>query len=712
MRTLGFIAVRPRAAIAAGAVKSAWSALFLIALLLGPFGVAGAAEYYGVDPGGSRYAELAQINTGNVDRLVTAWNYRTGDLARRDAAVLRHSKFEVTPILVDGRLLICTPFNEVIALDPGDGHELSRFDLKIATDYRPANLFTCRGVAFWRDSGGAAGPCATRVLTVTNDARLIALDLETGRRCAGFGQNGEVRIEPGKPLRWPGEWQMTSAPTVYADLVIVGSSIGDNQRVDEPRGTVRAFDVRTGALRWDWDPIPRRADDPAAVTWGEGWRQAGAANVWAPMSVDAARHLVFLPTTSPSPDFYGGLRPGDNLYADSVVGLNAETGERVWSFQTVHHDVWDYDVASQPSLASITLDGQRRDVVIQSTKQGLIFVLDRETGQPVLPVEERKAPQGGVAGEVLSPTEPFPADLPPLGVDRVRPEDAFGLTPWDRGACAKAIAASRSEGRFTPPSEQGTLEMPFTGGGTNWGGVAVDGEHARVFANTSNMIHLITLFPAAQFAEFKARFPGKEISPQTGAPFGMMREVLLSPIGLPCNPPPWGTLSAIDLNSRKILWQTPLGTVEAMNPLGLARRLGTPTLGGPLATSGGLVFIGAAMDDYLRAFDANTGAELWTGRLPATGNSTPTTYEWQGRQYVVIAAGGHGETGSPANDALVAFALPRPGESTSSPWVSWIDKPGGRFQLHAGMVALALVAALVLLTSWRGRHRRRAQAAR
>ena len=232
------------------------------------------------------------------------------------------------------------------------------------------------------------------------------------------------------------------------------------------------------------------------------------------------------------------------------------------------------------------------------------------------------------------------------------------------------------------------------------------------FADTSNMIHLITLFSAAQFVEFKARFPGKEISPQTGAPFGMMREVLLSPIGLPCNPSPWGTLSAIDLNSRKILWQTPLGTTEAMNPLGLALRFGTPTLGGPLATSGGLVFIGAAMDDYLRAFDAKTGAELWTGRLPATGNSTPTTYEWQGRQYVVIAAGGRGETGSPANDALVAFALPRLGESTPSPWVSWTDKPGGRFKLHAGMVAVALVAALVLLTSWRGRRRRRAQAAR
>jgi hypothetical protein len=224
-----------------------------------PFGVAGAAEYYGVDSGGSRYAELAQINTGNVDRLLTAWTYRTGDLARRDAAVLRRSKFEVTPILVDGRLLICTPFNEVIALDPGDGYELWRFDPKIATDYRPANLF-CRGVAFWRDSGGAAGPCATRVLTVTNDARLIALDLETDRRCAGFGQEGEVRIEPGKPLLWPGEWQMTSVPTVYADLVIVGSSIGDNQRVDEPRGTVRAFDVRTGALRWD------SARSPAAPT--------------------------------------------------------------------------------------------------------------------------------------------------------------------------------------------------------------------------------------------------------------------------------------------------------------------------------------------------------------------------------------------------------------------------------------------------------------
>ena len=696
---------------AGGGMKSAWNALLLLALLLVPLGAARAAEYYGVDPGGSRFAGLAQINTGNVDQLISTWTYHTGDLARRDADVMKRSKFEVTPILVDSRLLICTAFNEVIALDPADGHELWRFDPKIATDYRPANLFTCRGVAFWRDAAGAAGPCASRVLTVTNDARLIALDMATGKRCAGFGQDGEVKIEAGKPLLWPGEWQMTSAPTVYADLVIIGSSIGDNARVDEPRGTVRAFDARTGALRWDWDPIPRSADDPAAASWGDGWKTTGAANVWAPMSVDVARHLVFLPTTSPSPDFYGGLRPGDDLYANSVVALNADTGERVWSFQTVHHDVWDYDVASQPSLATITLDGKKRDVVVQGTKQGLIFVLDRETGQPVLPVEERKVPQGGVAGEVLSPTQPFPADLPPLGVDRIRPEDAYGLTPWDRDACAKVIAASRSEGRFTPASEQGTLEMPFTGGGTNWGGVAVDGEHGLVFANTSNMMHLITLFPAAQYKEWKERFPDKEVSPQYGAPFGMKREVVLSPLGLPCNPPPWGTLSAIDLNSRKILWQVPLGTSEAKDPLGLAQRLGTPNVGGPLATAGGLVFIGATLDDYLRAFDAKTGDELWTGRLPAAANATPTTYEWQGRQYVVVAAGGHGETGSPANDALVAFALPGPGESPPSPLLSWIDKPGGHFKLHAGLAAIGLVVVVVLLVRWR-RARRRRRAAR
>jgi quinoprotein glucose dehydrogenase len=673
---------------------------------------AGGAEYYGYDQGGGRFAPLDQITPGNVDRLISAWTYHTGDLKSRAPDVLKRSKFEVTPILVGDKLVACTPFNAVVALDPGGGRELWRYDPEIKTDYRPANMFACRGVAVWHGPAGA-GPCSQRILTATADRRLIALDLKDGKRCADFGQDGAVRIDPGKPLLWPGEFQFTSPPAVIGDLVILGSSIADNARVDAPRGTVRAFDVRTGALRWAWDPVPERADDPDAASWGDGWRTTGAANVWAPIAIDEARGLIFLPTTSPSPDFYGGLRPGDNRRADSVVALKADTGALAWSFQLVHHDVWDYDNPAQPSLATITLDGKERDVVIQGTKQGLIFVLDRDTGKPVLPVKERPVPQGGVDGEALSPTQPFPADLPPLGPDRITPDEAWGLTPWDRGACAKAIASARSEGRFTPPGLEGALVMPFTGGGVNWGGLAVDAGKGVVYVNSSNLVHRVTLFPAADYAEMKQRFPDKEVSPQRGAPFGMKRELLASPLGLPCNPPPWGVLTALDLGSRKILWQVPLGTTEELNPLGLARHIGTPTFGGPLATASGLIFIGAALDDYLRAFDARTGAELWTGRLPSAGIATPTSYLWQGRQYVVIAAGGHGEAGAPAGDTLIAFALPRPGESGPSPWLGWLDRPGGRFRLHAGMagaaaLALAALALAALWLRWRQRRHRRA----
>ena len=679
----------------------------LLLALLSLAAQASAAEYYGYDPGGSRFAPLDQITPGNVDQLAPAWTYHTGDLKSRAPDVLKRSTFEVTPILVDDKLVACTSFNAVVAVDPGTGHELWRYDPEIKTDYRPANWFTCRGVAVWRGPAGLAGPCAERILTATADLRLIALDLKDGKPCAGFGQDGAVRIDPGKPLLWPGEFQFTSPPAVIGDLVILGSAIADNQRVDAPRGTVRAFDARTGAPRWRWDPVPERADDPDAASWGDGWRTTGAANVWAPISIDEARGLIFLPTTSPSPDFYGGLRPGDNRRADSVVALKAETGAVLWSYQLVHHDLWDYDIPAQPSLATITLDGKARDVVVQGTKPGLVFVLDRDTGLPALPIEERPVPQGGVAGEALSPTQPFPTDLPLLGPDRITPEQAWGLTPWDRGACARAISSARSEGRFTPPSLQGTLEIPFSGGGVNWGGLAVDGGKSVVYVNSTNLVHRITLFPVADYEQMKQRFPDKEVSPQRGAPYGMKRELLVSPLGLPCNPPPWGVLTALDLGSRKILWQTPLGTTEELNPLGIARRLGTPTFGGPLATASGLIFIGATLDDYLRAFDAKTGAELWTGRLPSAGIATPTTYLWQGRQYVLIAAGGRAETGVPAGDALVAFVLPGPGESGPSPWLRWLDQPGGRFELHAGMAG-TVVLAVAVLWWWRRdrRHRR------
>jgi quinoprotein glucose dehydrogenase len=380
------------------------------------------------------------------------------------------------------------------------------------------------------------------------------------------------------------------------------------------------------------------------------------------MSVDAARGLVFVPTTNPSPDFWGGDRKGQDAHATSVVALDAATGQVAWGFQTTHHDVWDYDVPAQPTLADVAYGGHTTPAVIQGTKQGLIFTLSRDTGAPVIPVDERPVAQGGAPGEALSPTQPFPRAPKPLGPSAIKPEDAYGVTPIDRGACRKAIAGARFDGMYTPPSTQGTLLYPFTGGGVNWGGLAFDAARQVVYVNTSNALHLVTLIPADKVAAARRREPDMEISPQKGAPFGMRRQFVASPIGMPCNPPPWGQLHAIDMHTGKVLWEVPLGTTRDLAPGTqlFLRGTGTPNFGGPIATGSGLVFIGAAMDNYLRAFDAASGRELWRGRLPAGGQATPMTYVWKGRQYVVIAAGGHSKANTKRGDSVVAFALPGP----------------------------------------------------
>lgn len=615
-------------------------------------------SHYGADAGGSRYSGLDEITRENVGTLTRAWTYSTGDLQTKPKAIER-SAGEATPILVEDSLIFCTPFNEIIALDPGSGAEKWRHDPKINLEQRPANQFVCRGVAYWKDAA-ADGQCASRILSGTNDGRLIAVDARSGAPCAGFGENGVVAIDPGMDLIWPGEFQITSAPTVAGDIVIVGSAISDNARVEAPRGTVRAYDVRTGALVWTFDPIPRSADAPNAADWqGEFPRIEGHANVWAPMSYDAARGLLFAPTSSPSPDFFGGLRPGDNRYSNSIVALKAVTGEVAWAFQTVHHDVFDYDVPTQPGLYTIEKDGARRDVVVMAAKTGLLFVLDRDTGEPVLPVEERAVPQAGAApGEVLSPTQPFPTATPPIVPSAVDAKDAFGVTWFDKRACAKAIRSLRADGLFTPPTEQGTLFLPFSGGGGNWGGGAYDASRNLFVINMSNVAHLIQLIPADKVEEVEEVLHDSEVSPQAGAPFGMRREILLSPLDLPCTPPPWGVLAAVDLTSGEIVWRRTLGTIEDLTG-GVARiELGAPTLGGPMATAGGLVFIGATLDYYLRAFDIETGEQLWKGRLPTTATATPMTYEWNGRQYVAVFAGGYSNVDAPPGDELIAFALP------------------------------------------------------
>jgi len=624
---------------------------------------------YGRDAGGSRYSPLTQITRDNVTRLQVAWTYRTGDMSTKEQG----AAFEATPILVDGTLYLSTPFNRVIALDPETGVERWTFNPQIDLSVRYSD-FTSRGVSTWLDPERLVGDqCYRRIFAATNDARLIALDSAKGTQCADFGQGGQIDLSQGVGKIHAWEYGVSSPPAVIHDLVIVGSKIADNQRVDAPSGVVRAFDTRTGTLRWSWEAVPPGFAAPSPTT-GEGQNEGlarnlpqgksryrlGTANAWSILSVDTERDLVFVPTGNTSPDFYGGERHGLDRYSSSVVALHAATGEVAWHFQTVHHDLWDYDVPAQPTLISVRRNEQEIPALAQATKMGYVFLLHRETGRPLFPVEERSVPQGGVLGEEFSPTQPFPTAPPPLAPQTLVPHDAWGLTPWDRGKCRELIKRHRSEGIFTPPSVEGTIIFPGNAGGMNWGSVAFEPQRGLLLVNTIRVAHVVTLIPRADYAAVKAANPDIEITPQTGTPFGMRREALLSPLGIPCNPPPWGTLAAIDLATGAVHWEVPLGTVRDFLPIPIPIRWGTPNLGGPVVTAGGLVFIGAAMDNYLRAFAVDTGEELWKGRLPAGGQATPMTYRLRedGKQYVVIAAGGHPRMGTTLGDYVVAFALP------------------------------------------------------
>lgn len=616
---------------------------------------------YGGGPGQTRYSAIRQITPANVGHLQIAWTYRTGEVKRRGGWA-RHGKFQATPIIAAGNLAFCTPFNRVVALDPQTGEERWTYDPELKFPKRvPGEKFNCRGLALWEDREAASGAvCRNRLFMATTDRRVVALDAASGKPCAEFGSNGEVEVSLDRPELEEWELQFTSAPAVVGDVVVVGSASGDNGRAFGPSGSVRAFDARTGAKRWTFDPIPRGFDPVASPTWqGDSASTTGQANVWGSITVDPTRDLVFLPTSSPSPDFYGGLRKGDNLYANSVVAIRGSTGEVVWHFQTIRHDLWDYDVPAGPSLVDFRRDGRAIPALVFATKTGFIFVLDRETGEPVTKVEDRPVPQSDVPGEWTSRTQPFSVGQPTIAPQRVTENDAFGLMIWDRLACRTAIrSAARNEGLFTPPSTGGTLITPFTGGGANWGGVAVEPKSNRVFVSTSRAVHRVTLLPTDEALRRRADEPGKEISLMRGAPYGMVREPVFSPIGLPCNAPPWGALAAVDIETGEMAWEAPLGNTRKLAPFGMAFAFGTPNFGGPIVTEGGVVFIAATMDNLLRAFDQKTGEELWAGDLPFGGQATPMTYATAGRQYVVIAAGGHPALGNEIGDAVVAFALP------------------------------------------------------
>lgn len=551
---------------------------------------------YGNDPGGSRYSPLAQINRGNVRDLKVAWTYRTGDVDVKARSASK-AAFEATPIMVDGTLYLSTPFGRVIALDPETGKERWVYAPGPNTSANYSEV-TSRGVSTWLDGRLKPGSaCRRRIFVGTLDARLIALDAATGAPCKQFGTDGRVDLTRGVGLREAGQYQVTSPPAVVGDLLVVRSSVADNRGVEVERGVVRAYDARTGALRWSWDPMPQQAGLSAGE--GGGAIRAGAATAWSIISADAARGLVFVPTSSPSPDFYGGERKGDNLYANSVVALRASTGRLVWHFQVVHHDLWDYDVAAQPVLVNFRRGARAVPAVVVATKMGHVFVLDRETGRPLLPVEERAVPPSTVPGEAASPTQPFPVLPRPVVPDRLRPEDAWGMTEADRDWCREKVRSLRSEGIFTPPSFEGRVMSPGNVGGVNWGGMTYDPARDLLTAATNRLATTVRLIPSEGRDKKTTSGEGVRLQGELGRMTDKLldyREPLLSPGGAPCNPPPWGTLTAIRLSTGEVKWEVPLGTVPQLSAAPGSACWGSITLGGGIVTAGGLAFIGAAMD--------------------------------------------------------------------------------------------------------------------
>ncbi|OOV91767.1 glucose/quinate/shikimate family membrane-bound PQQ-dependent dehydrogenase [Pseudomonas sp. MF4836] len=619
--------------------------------------------HWGNTTAGNRFAALDQINKGNIDKLQVAWTFRTGDIPESNGS---GAEDQNTPLQVGDNIYVCTAYGKVFSLDADTGAERWKFDPKGSAP----NWQRCRGLGYFDSSSAATGTaqpvaasaCVKRLFLPTIDARLIAIDAETGKPCADFGDQGTVDLKTDMGEVKPGYYQQTSTPLVAGNVVIVGGRVADNFSTGEPPGVVRAFDVRSGELVWAWDPgNPNTTKRPPA---GETYTR-GTPNVWSAMSYDPKLGLVYLPTGNATPDFFAGERTEfDDKWSSSIVALDVATGQVRWHFQTTHHDLWDFDLPAQPLLYDVPDDkGGVQPALAQVTKQGEIFLLNRETGKPIARVEERPVPQGNVPGERYSPTQPFSVEMPSIGNQTLTEADMWGATPFDQLMCRIQFKGMRHQGVYTPPGLDRALQFPGSLGGMNWGSVSVDPNTHYMFVNDMRLGLANYMIPRDKIA---AGASGIEMGvvPQAGTPFGAMRERFLSAAGIPCQKPPFGTMSAIDLKTRKLMWQVPVGTVQDTGPMGIRMHMqipiGMPTLGASLATQSGLLFFAGTQDFYLRAFDTGNGNEIWKSRLPVGSQSGPMTYvsPKTGQQYILLTAGGARQS-TDRGDYVIAYALPK-----------------------------------------------------
>ncbi|MBK3866967.1 membrane-bound PQQ-dependent dehydrogenase, glucose/quinate/shikimate family [Pseudomonas stutzeri] len=615
---------------------------------------AGDWHAYGRTQQGQRYSPLAQITPHNVERLEPVWHYQTGDLRGPDDP--DETTYEVTPLKVDDSLYLCTPHNLVIALDAETGEQRWRFDPEVPHSVNRQHL-TCRGLSYHAAPSATAGQaCRQRLFMPTADARLIALDAKSGAICPGFGNNGAVDLWANMPHVKEGFYYSTSPPVVARDLVIVGGAVNDNVRANEPSGVIRAYDVYTGELKWNWDP--GNPDETAPIAAGQTY-SASSPNSWSISSADEALGLIYVPLGNQMPDQWGGQRSENSeRFSSSIVALDLDSGQLRWVFQAVRHDLWDMDVPAQPSLIDIQTEEGPVPALVAPTKQGDIYVLDRRTGAPILPVREVPAPQGAVEGDWVARTQPASALSyePP----KLEGKDLWGATLIDQMMCHIQFHSLRYEGRYTPPSTQGTLVYPGNFGVFNWGGVAVDPVRQMVFSTPAYLAFTSKLIPREDAETTYVSEQEPFLNENFGSPFAVELKAFVSPIGLPCTAPPWGYVAGADLRTGKTHWLRKNGTVRDRSPIPLPLRMGVPSLGGPMLTAGGVAFLSGTLDYYLRAYDVSTGRELWKARLPAGGQATPMTYESRsGRQMVVVVAGGHGSLGTKAGDSVIAYALPR-----------------------------------------------------